>query len=64
MAGSSPYPRCSCHFKWLLQGLSGKPGARPTNNISTEFEIKWIFVMLLFIPYSVDHNEILHISRQ
>ena len=38
--------------------------ARPTNDISIEFEIQWNFVMLLFIICSTDHNEILHTSRQ
>ena len=40
------------------------PDTRPTNNISMEFQIQWNFVMLLFITYSTDHNEILHTSRQ
>ena len=40
-------------------------GARPTNDISIEFEIQWNFVMLLFIIYAADYNnEILHTSRQ
>ena len=39
------------------------PGARPTSVISIEFEIEWNFVILLFIIYSTDHNEILHTSR-
>ena len=40
------------------------PGARPTNDVSIEFKIQWNFVMVLFITYSADHNEILHTSRQ
>ena len=37
------------------------PGAHPTKNISIKFEIQWNFVMLFFITYSADHNEILHV---
>ena len=40
------------------------PGARPTTDISIEFEIQWNFVMLLYITYSADHNDIVHTSRQ
>ena len=40
------------------------PGARPTNDISIEFEIWPKFAMLLFNTYSADHNDILHTSRQ
>ena len=38
--------------------------ARPTNDISIEFEIQLNFVMLLFMKYSTDLNERLHMSRQ
>ena len=34
------------------------PGALPTIGIPIEVEIQWKFAMLLFIIYSVDHNEI------
>ena len=37
--------------------------ARPTNDISIEFEIQLNFVML-FMKYSTDLNERLHMSRQ
>ena len=40
------------------------PGARPTNDISIEFEIRPKFAVLWFKMYSTDHNEILHTSRQ
>ena len=40
------------------------PGARPTNDISIEFEIQPKFAVLWFKMYSTDHNEILHTSRQ
>ena len=40
------------------------PGARPTNDISIEFEIRPKFAVLWFEIYSTDHNEILHTSRQ
>ena len=36
----------------------------PINYILIEFEIQLNFVMDLFIAYSADHNEILHMSRQ
>ena len=39
-------------------------GARPTNGISIEFEIRPKFAVLWFEIYSADHNEILHTSRQ
>ena len=38
--------------------------ARPTNDISMKFEIQRKFVMLLFIAYLTDHNEIWYTSRQ
>ena len=44
--------------------LYGQSGARPTKDISIEFEIQWNFVMLLFITCSADHDKILHTSRQ
>ena len=34
-------------------------GARPTNDISIEFEIRPKFVLLWFKMYITDHNEIL-----
>ena len=40
------------------------PGPRPTNGISIEFEIRSEFGVLLFKTCSIDHNEILHTSRQ
>ena len=40
------------------------PGARPTNDISIEFEIRPKFAVFWFKMYSTDHNEILHTSRQ
>ena len=39
-------------------------GARPTNDISIEFEIKPKFEVFLFQMCSTDQNEILHTSRQ
>ena len=47
-----------------LQIHHDRYGTRPTNDISIEFEIQWNFVMLLFITYSTDHNDILHTSPQ
>ena len=44
--------------------LSVSPGARPTNDISIELEIRSKFAVLWFKMYSTDHNEILHTSRQ
>ena len=40
------------------------PGARPTNDISIEFEIWSKFAVLGFQMYSTDHNDILHTSWQ
>ena len=40
------------------------PGARPTNDISIEFEIRPKFAVLWFKICSTDHNEMLHTSRQ
>ena len=39
-------------------------GSHSTDFILVEFEILRNFVMLLFSTYSVDHNQILHTSRQ
>ena len=41
-----------------------RPGAHPTNDISIEFEIRPKFAVLLFKTHFIDHNEILHTSRQ
>ena len=40
------------------------PGARPTNDISIEFEILPKYTVFWFQMYSTDHNKILHTSRQ
>ena len=40
------------------------PGARPTNDISIEFEIRPKCAGLWFKIFVTDHNEILHTSRQ
>ena len=40
------------------------PGARPTNDISIEFQNRPNFAVLWFKMFSTDHNEILHPSRQ
>ena len=40
------------------------PGARPTNDISIDFEIRPKFEVRWFKMYSTDYNEILHTSRQ
>ena len=40
------------------------PGARPTSNISIEFESRPKFEVLWVKMYSADHNEILFMSRQ
>ena len=44
--------------------LGSNPLALHKRYISIEIEIQWNFVMLLFITYSADHNDILHTSRQ
>ena len=41
-----------------------RPGDRPTNDISIEFEIRPNFAVLWFKMYSTDHNEIVHMPRQ
>ena len=41
-----------------------RTGARPTNDISIEFDIQPKFAVLWFEIYSTDHNAILHTSRQ
>ena len=44
--------------------LQSQPGARPTNDISIEFEIRPKFAVLWFKIYSTDPNDILHTSWQ
>ena len=39
-------------------------GARPTNDISIEFEIRPKFEVPWFEIHFTDHNEMLHTSRQ
>ena len=53
-------------MKWLLylSEYNVRYGGRPTNDISIAIEIQWKFLMLLFITYSADHNEIVHKSQQ
>ena len=47
------------------QGISGNgTGPRPTNDILIEFKIGPKFAVLWFEMYSIDHNYILHTSRQ
>ena len=41
-----------------------RSGVRPTNDISTEFEIRPKFAVLWFKTYSTDHKTILYTSRQ
>ena len=41
-----------------------RPGVRPTNNISIEFEIPSKFGEIYFKIYWTNHNKILHKSRQ
>ena len=49
---------CRCHLVML-------PGARSTNDISIEFEIRPKFQVLWFkMMYSTDHKETWHTSRQ
>ena len=40
------------------------PGARPTNDMSIELEIRPKYAVLWFEMYSTDHNDILYTSRQ
>ena len=53
------------HFKqqYKLQGIM-KPGARPTNDISIEFESRPKYAVLWFKMNSIKHNDILHTARQ
>ena len=39
-------------------------GARPTNDISIELEIRWKFKTLQCKIYAADHKDILYTSRQ
>ena len=49
---------------WYKSFIITWTGARPTNDISIEFEIRSKLGTLLFQIYLTDHNEILHTSRQ
>ena len=40
------------------------PGSRPTKDIPIEFEIRPFLEVLWFKMYFIDHNEIMHTSRQ
>ena len=44
--------------------LDEEAGARPTNDISIELEIRPRFAVLWFKMFFADHNDILHTSRQ
>ena len=52
------------HIGFMTVHGEAEPGARPTNDISIEFEIRPKFAGLWFKIYSTDHNEILHTSQQ
>ena len=58
------YHTIECQSQGRRYFLVGRPGARPTNDISIEFEIRPKFAGLWFKMHSTDHNEILHTSRQ
>ena len=47
-----------------ILGCDGIPGARPTYNISIDFEIRPKFAVYWFKIYYTNHNKILHTSRQ
>ena len=54
-------------YQYVSIGLvlvSRRSGARPTNDISIEFEIRPKLAVFCFKIYSTDHNEILYTSRQ
>ena len=54
-----------CSKPWIMQIAEAcRPGARPTNDISIEFEIRPISAVLWYKMNSTDHNEILHTPRQ
>ena len=58
-------PKCDTPYDKIYDQIDGfvqSCGARPTNDISIEFEIQWNFVILLFIIYQADHNEIAHVT--
>ena len=56
-------PKCSGKQS-AEQKLNCSPGARPTNDISIELEIRPKFAVLWLNTYSTDHNKILYTSRQ
>ena len=59
-----------CHQRNFFLGRSSAkcrilcPGARPTNGISIEFEMRSKFAMLWFKMCSNDRNQSMHMSRQ
>ena len=56
-----------CLQQWDEHGLfvaACGTGARPTYNISIEFEIQWNFTMLSCITYSTDHKQIVNTPRR
>ena len=58
-------PLCSgADRQYKQQTQKRPPGARPTIDISIEFEIRPNFAVLWFKIYSSDHNKMLHTSRQ
>ena len=54
----------STAWAYFENDTESSPGARPTNGISIEFEIRSKFAVFWFKRYSTDHNKILHTSRQ
>ena len=55
---------CSAQFLYDSHSIPSRPGARPTNDISIEFEIRPNYAVLWFKMYSPNYNKILHMSRQ
>ena len=52
------------HADGIAPYSDDQPGARPTDDISIEFEIQSKFAVLRLKIYWTDHNKILHMSRQ
>ena len=52
------------HMAYCSGKSINKPGLHPTNDISIKFEIRQKCEVLWFKMYSIDHDKILHMSRQ
>ena len=57
---------CHCHIELILACQCkwyAMPGARPTNDVSIEFEVRPKFAVLWLKMNKINHDKILHMAQ-